>query len=551
MLGLMQDRPLLISSLIEHAATFHPAGEIVSRLPEGRTHRTHWRGLRDRARQVARAMAVLGVQPGDRVGTLAWNTHRHLELYYGVSGTGAVLHTVNPRLFPDQIDYIVNHAEDKVLFFDLSFAPLVEKLAPRLKTVTAFVAMTDRAHMPAIDVPNLLCHEELLGAQGTDFTWPVFDERSASSLCYTSGTTGNPKGVLYSHRSTVLHALMEMAPDTFGLHSGETLLLVVPMFHANGWGTPYAAPMVGAKLVLPGPHLDGESIYALMRDERVTYSQGVPTVWLLLFQYLDAHPEIDPRALGVKRIGVGGAALSRAMLERFERDFGAEVMQGWGMTETSPIGVIAKLLPKHAALSPEAQTQVKLKQGRGVWGVDLKIVDDNGQAQPWDGKAFGHLYVRGPWIASGYYRGEGGSPLDDEGYFRTGDIATIDPDGYLQLVDRAKDVIKSGGEWISSIDVENAAMGHPAVGEAAIIGVPHPVWQERPLLLVVKRAGHERVTREDLLGFLATRIAKWWLPDDVLFVHELPHTATGKLLKTKLRELYGHHVLPTAGPAHP
>ncbi|MET0544049.1 MAG: long-chain-fatty-acid--CoA ligase [Variovorax sp.] len=545
MLGLMQDRPLLISSLIEHAATFHPDTEIVSRLPEGTMHRTTWRGVRDRSKQVANAMHALGVRPGDRVGTMAWNSHRHLELYYGVSGMGAVLHTVNPRLFPDQIDYIVNHAEDTVLFFDVTFASLVEKLAPRLKTVRAFIAMTDRAHMPSIDVPNLLCHEDLLAAQPADHAWPEFDERSASSLCYTSGTTGNPKGVLYSHRSTVLHALMEMAPDTFGLHSGETLLLVVPMFHANGWGTPYAAPMVGAKLVLPGPHLDGQSIYGLMRDERVTYSQGVPTVWMLLFQYLDAHPELDARTLGVRRIGVGGAALSRAMQERFARDFGAEVAQGWGMTETSPIGVIAKLLPKHAALTPEAQQQVMLKQGRGVWGVELKIVDDDGTVQPWDGKAIGHLYVRGPWIASGYYRGEGGSPLDDEGFFRTGDIATIDPDGYLQLVDRAKDVIKSGGEWISSIDVENAAMGHPAIGEAAIIGVAHPTWQERPLLLVVKRAGQE-VTREELLEFLSTRIAKWWLPDDVLFVSELPHTATGKLLKTKLRELYGAHVLPTA-----
>lgn len=545
MLGLMQDRPLLISSLIEHAATFHPDTEIVSRLPEGPVHRTTWRGLRDRAKQVANAMAALGVQPGDRVGTLAWNTHRHLALYYGVSGMGAVLHTVNPRLFPEQIAYIANHAEDKVMFFDATFAPLVEKLAPQLKSVQAFVAMTDRAHMPKIDVPNLLCYEELLDAQPADYSWPEFDERSASSLCYTSGTTGNPKGVLYSHRSTVLHALMEMAPDTFGLHSGETLLLIVPMFHANGWGTPYAAPMVGAKLVLPGPHLDGESVYTLMRDEHVTYSQGVPTVWMMLFQYLDAHPELDARALGVKRIGVGGAALSQAMLERFERDFGAKVLQGWGMTETSPIGVINTLLPRHAALPEEAQLQIKLKQGRGVWGVDLKIVDDAGQRQPWDGKASGHLLVRGPWIASGYYRGEGGSPLDEEGYFRTGDIATIDPDGYLQLVDRAKDVIKSGGEWISSIDVENVAVGHPAVAEAAIIGVAHPKWQERPLLIVVKRAGQE-VTREALLEYLGTRLAKWWLPDDVVFVSELPHTATGKVLKLKLREQYKDHVLPTA-----
>jgi fatty-acyl-CoA synthase len=546
MMGLMQDRPLLISSLVEHAATFHPDTEIVSRLPEGTLHRTTWRGIRDRARQVANALAALGIAAGDRVGTLAWNSHRHLELYYGVSGSGAVLHTINPRLFPDQIDYIVNHAEDQVIFFDATFAPLVEKLAPRLKTVRTFIAMTDRAHMPQIDVPDLRCYEDLVGAQSVDYTWPEFDERSASSLCYTSGTTGNPKGVLYSHRSTVLHSLMELAPDTFGISSSETLMLVVPMFHANAWGTPYAAAMVGAKLVLPGPHLDGESVFNLMRDEKVTFSQGVPTVWLMLFQYLDKHPELDPRTLGVKRIGVGGAALSRAMLERFEQHFGAEISQGWGMTETSPLGVISKLLGKHADLSADALQKVKLKQGRGVWGVDLKIVDDDGQVQPWDGKAFGHLYVRGPWIASGYYRGEGGSPLDAEGYFRTGDIATIDPDGFLQLVDRSKDVIKSGGEWISSIDVENAAMGHPGVGEAAIIGVAHPIYQERPLLLVVRRAGHE-VTREALLDFLSTRIAKWWLPDDVLFVTELPHTATGKLLKTRLRELYKDHVLPGSG----
>ncbi|WP_218511147.1 3-(methylthio)propionyl-CoA ligase [Variovorax sp. dw_308] len=545
MLGLMQDRPLLISSLVEHAATFHPDTEIVSRLPEGTVHRTNWRGIRDRAKQVARALGALGVRPGDRVGTLAWNSHRHLELYYGVSGMGAVLHTVNPRLFPEQIDYIINHAEDSVLMFDVMFAPLVEKLAPKLQSVKAFVAMTDRAHMPAADLPNLLCFEDIVSAQGTDYIWPEFDERSASSLCYTSGTTGNPKGVLYSHRSTVLHSLMELAPDTFGISSTETLLLVVPMFHANGWGTPYAAAMVGAKMVFPGPHLDGHSVYTLMRDERVTFSQGVPTVWMLLFQYLDAHPELDARALGIKRIGIGGAALSRAMLERFERDFGAEVVQGWGMTETSPIGAINTLLDKHKRMPEEDQLRIKLKQGRGVWGVDLKIVDDEGTVQPWDGKAFGHLYVRGPWIASGYYRGEGGSPLDAEGYFRTGDIATIDPDGFLQLVDRAKDVIKSGGEWISSIDVENAAMGCPGVAEACIIGVSHPTWQERPLLLIVRRPGHE-VTREQVLEFLGQRIAKWWLPDEVLFVPELPHTATGKLLKMKLREQYRDYVLPTA-----
>ena len=542
MLGLMQDRPLLISSLVEHAATFHPATEIVSRLPEGTVHRTNWRDMCFLSRQVAQAMQVLGVQAGDRVGTLAWNSYRHLSLYYGVSGSGAVLHTVNPRLFPEQIDYIINHAEDQVLFFDVGFAPLVAQLAPSLKSVKHYVVMTDRAHMPELDLPNLHCFDELMAAQSTRFTWPEFEERSASSLCYTSGTTGNPKGVLYSHRSTMLHTLMELAPDTFGISSAETLLLIVPMFHANAWGAPYAAAMVGAKLVLPGPHLDGESIFNLMLQERVTFSQGVPTVWLMLFQYLDAHPELDPKTLGVKRVGIGGAAVARSMLERFEQQFGAEVVQGWGMTETSPIGVISKLLPKHAQVSAEDLVKTKLKQGRGVWGVDLKIVDEHGQALPWDGVAFGHLHVRGPWVTSGYFKSEGGQVLDAEGFFPTGDVATIDPDGYLQLVDRAKDVIKSGGEWISSIDVELCANSHPGVAESAVIGVAHPKWQERPLMLVVRRAGPQ-VSAEDLTSHLSARLAKWWLPDEILFVDELPHTATGKILKTKLREQYKNHRL--------
>ena len=419
------------------------------------------------------------------------------------------------------------------------------QLAPLLKTVKTFVAMTDKAHMPDIGVPNVLCFDDLMAAQSTEYTWPEFDERSASSLCYTSGTTGNPKGVLYSHRSTMLHTLMEMAPDTFGISSAETLMLIVPMFHANAWGAPYAAAMVGSKLVLPGPHLDGESVYNLMKQERVTFSQGVPTVWLMLFQYLDANPHLDPKELGVKRVGIGGAAVARGMLERFEQQFNAEVVQGWGMTETSPIGVISKLLPKHAGLPAEELIKTKLKQGRGVWGVDLKIVDEEGQALPWDGVAFGHLHVRGPWIASGYYRGEGGPVLDAQGYFPTGDVATIDPDGFLQLVDRAKDVIKSGGEWISSIDVENTTQSHLAVAEAAVIGVAHPKWQERPLLLVVRRAGAQ-VEAQELKAYLSTRIAKWWLPDDIVFVDTLPHTATGKLLKTKLRQQYKDHRLPTA-----
>ncbi|CAN7746181.1 long-chain-fatty-acid--CoA ligase [Pseudorhodoferax sp. LjRoot39] len=541
--GLMQDRPLLISSLIEHAARFHPKAEIVSRLPEGGMHRTDWAGIRSEACKVANALKTLGVKPSERVGTLAWNSYRHLALYFGVSGSGAVLHTVNPRLFPEQIEYIVNHAEDQVMFFDTSFAPLVEKLAPKFKTVKAFVCMCSRGAMPQIDVPNLHCWDDLIGGQSDAYTWPEFDERTASSLCYTSGTTGNPKGVLYSHRSTMLHTLMELAPDTFGVSSRETVMLIVPMFHANAWGTPYAAAMVGCRLVLPGPHLDGQSVYTLMRDERVTFSQGVPTVWLMLFQYLDANPDIDPKKLDITRVGIGGAAVPRAMLERFENQFGAEVVQGWGMTETSPIGVISKLLPKHDGMSGEELVKVKLKQGRGVWGVDLKIVDDAGQVQPWDGEAFGHLRVRGPWIASGYFKGEGGSPIDEEGYFSTGDVATIDPDGFLQLVDRAKDVIKSGGEWISSIDVENATMSHPGVAEAAVIGLPHPKWQERPLLVVVKRVGAE-VDKQSVLEHLGQRIVKWWMPDDVVFVDSLPHTATGKLLKTQLRMQFKDYQLP-------
>ena len=545
MLGLMQDRPLLISSLVEHAATFHPATEIVSRLPEGTVHRTNWRDMCLLSRQVAQAMQVLGVQAGDRVGTLAWNSYRHLSLYYGVSGSGAVLHTVNPRLFPEQIDYIINHAEDQVLFFDVGFAPLVAQLAPSLKTVKHYVVMTDRAHMPDVNLPNLHCFDDLMAAQSNQYVWPTFDERSASSLCYTSGTTGNPKGVLYSHRSTVLHTLMELAPDTFGISSAETLLLIVPMFHANAWGAPYAAAMVGAKLVLPGPHLDGESIFNLMQQERVTFSQGVPTVWLMLFQYLDAHPELDPKTLGVKRVGIGGAAVARSMLERFEQQFGAEVVQGWGMTETSPIGVISKLLPKHAHVSAEDLVKTKLKQGRGVWGVDLKIVGEDGQSLAWNGVAFGHLHVRGPWVTSGYFKSEGGQVLDAEGFFPTGDVATIDPDGYVQLVDRAKDVIKSGGEWISSIDVELCANSHPGVAESAVIGVAHPKWQERPLMLVVPRVGTS-VSAQEITAYLAERLAKWWLPDEILFVDELPHTATGKILKTKLRDTYRDHQLPTA-----
>ncbi len=542
MFGLMQDQPLLISSLIDHAARFHRDGEIVSRTCEGPIHRCTYGDIQRRSKQVANVLTGFGIKAGDRIGTLAWNGYRHMELYYGVSGMGAILHTINPRLFPEQIEYIANHAEDQVLFFDITFAPLVEKLAPLLKSVKVFVAMTDRAHMPAIQVENLLCYEELVDAASSEFAWPELDERSASSLCYTSGTTGNPKGVLYSHRSTVLHSFAVCSVDGLALSSHESALLVVPMFHVNAWGTPYAGAMCGTKLVMPGPGLDGKSVYELMRDEKVTFALGVPTVWLMLFQHVDAVNANPKQELSLKRVVIGGAAAPRAMSEKFETQFGAFVVHAWGMTEMSPLGTVCNLLAKHRDYTLEQRLDLQAKQGRVLFGVDMKITDDDGNRLPQDGKAFGHLMVRGPWITSGYFRGEGGEVLDPEGFFDTGDVATIDADGYMQITDRSKDVIKSGGEWISSIELENAAVGHPAVAEAAVIGIPHPKWQERPLLVVVTKRGQE-VTREDLLAFLDGRVAKWWMPDDVVFVEELPHTATGKLQKMKLRERFRDYQL--------
>ena len=543
--GLMQEPPLLVSSLIDHANACHPGAEIVSRTVEGPIHRCGYGDIHRRSKQVANALISLGVQSGDCIGTLAWNSYRHMELYFGVSGMGAVLHTINPRLFPEQITYIANHAEDRYLFFDVTFAPLIERLGPAMKSVRAFVAMTDRAHMPAVGVPNLMCYEDLVGAQSSDYEWPVFDERTASSLCYTSGTTGNPKGVLYSHRSTVLHSFAVCMVDGPGMSAGESVLLVVPMFHVNAWGTPYAGAMSGAKLVLPGPALDGKSIYELMRDEKVTMALGVPTVWLSLFQHIDATGADPKKDLVLKRVIVGGSAAPRAMSERFAKDFGTFLVHAWGMTEMSPLGTLCHLLPKHRGLTLEQRLDVQLKQGRALYGVEMKITDHAGRPQPHDGKAYGHLKVRGPWVTRGYFKGEGGGILDAEGFFDTGDVATIDPDGYMQITDRSKDVIKSGGEWISSIELENAAVGHPAVAEAAVIGVAHPKWQERPLLIVVKKARHE-LTRAELLGFLEGKVAKWCVPDDVAFVDELPHTATGKLLKTKLREMFKDYRLPEA-----
>ncbi|UZD64554.1 3-(methylthio)propionyl-CoA ligase [Marinobacter sp. AN1] len=541
MLGIMQEHPLMISSLIEHAARFHPDSEIVTRTVEGPIHRTNYLELRDRSKQVANALEKLGIEQGDRVGTLAWNTYRHMELYFGVSGSGAVLHTINPRLFEEQIEYIINHAEDRVLMFDISFIDLVQKLAPKLKSVEFYIAMTDKDSMPDMDLPNLYCYEELVQAEKPDYQWPLFDERTASSLCYTSGTTGNPKGVLYSHRSTVLHTIMAATPDGANISASECLLLIVPMFHANAWGIPYAAAMTGAKVVLPGPRLDGENLYDLMATEGVTFSQGVPTVWLMFLQYIDSKPGLDLSKLPLRKVSIGGAAPPRSMIERFE-DNGIDVMQGWGMTETSPLGFVnGDLLPKHKNLSKDERFAIKSKQGRGIWGVESKITDDEGNEQPWDGESVGNLMIRGPWIAAGYFKKDNSDQLDADGYFPTGDIATIDSNGYLQLVDRSKDVIKSGGEWISTMELENQAVSHPDVAEAAVIGIHHPTWQERPLLIVVAKEG-ATVTSDDLMQFLGERVAKWWLPDDIAFVDELPHTATGKLLKTKLREQFKGYV---------
>ncbi len=538
MLGLMQNKPLLISSLIRHADAYHGDTEIVSRETHGGIFRYTYRDAHTRARRLARALIALGVKAGDRLASLAWNNHRHFELYYGISGMGAVLNTVNPRLFPEQISFILNHAEDRYVFFDASFAPLVEGLAPLCKGVKAWVALTDREHLPNTALADVHCYEDLIDGQSDDYVWPEFDESTASSLCYTSGTTGNPKGALYSHRSTILHTLAAALPDALNLSARDTVLPVVPLFHVNAWGLPYCAALTGAKLVLPGPNLDGASLYALFEQEKVTLSAGVPTIWLGLLQYLQSQAL---KLTTVKRLVIGGSAAPPAMIRAFDEDFGITVLHAWGMTEMSPLGTVNTFKDKHATLSDQARDTLRIKQGRALYGVEMKIVDGDGKELPHDGQAFGDLLVRGPWVVSGYYKGEGGNPLRD-GWFPTGDVATMDADGYIQITDRSKDVIKSGGEWISSIQIENTAVAHPAVAEAAVIGIAHPKWDERPLLIVVKKPGQE-VTREALLDFLRDKVAKWWLPDDVVFVESLPHTATGKLLKTKLREQFRDHVL--------
>jgi fatty-acyl-CoA synthase len=541
--GLMMDSPLLISSLLRHAEAWHGAREIVSRSVEGPVHRTSWAEVARRARRLANALGALGVRPGDRVGTLAWNTWRHLEIYYGVSGGGAVCHTINPRLFPPQIAYIIGHAEDSYLFVDLTFLPLVEALWDGLAGVRGVVVMTDAEHMPKESkIPGLLCYETLLGEQSDAYDWPLLDELAASSLCYTSGTTGGPKGVLYSHRSTVLHSLGICVPDAFGLSARDSLMPVVPMFHVNAWGLPYAAALAGCKLVLPGPRMDGASLHELMETEGVTCSAGVPTIWMGLLAHME---KAGARFSTLRRTVVGGSAAPRAMIEAFRERHGVELLHAWGMTETSPLGTVCKLLPEMDGWDEARKDDVRSKQGRPIFGVDLRIAGDDGAPLPHDGRAFGHLQVRGPWVCAGYYREEGSPAHGEGGWFDTGDVATVDPSGYMQITDRSKDVIKSGGEWISSIELENLAVAHPDVAEAAAIGVPHPKWSERPLLVVVRRPGAS-LDREGMLAFLEGKVARWWMPDDVVFVDELPHTATGKLLKTKLRQTFGGHRLPAA-----
>ena len=531
MQGLMMNRPLMISGLLQHAGRNHGDTEIVSRLPVGGTHRYTYADAHRRSRQLARVLLSLGARAGDRIGTLAWNTHRHFEIYYAVSGMAAICHTINPRLFPEQIAYIANHADDSYIFFDVGFAALVEALVPQCPGVKGWVALCSPEQMPGAAIPNLHCYEDLLTAQSDDYEWPQFDENTASSLCYTSGTTGNPKGVLYSHRSTVLHAYGSSLPDSLGASACDSILPAVPMFHVNAWGLPYACALTGAKLVMPGPHLDGASLYSIFEEEGVTMSAGVPTIWLGLLQHLQGH---KLRLSTVKRLVIGGSVAPPAMIRAFDEQFGITVVHAWGMTETSPLGTLNAAKNKHRALPAAERDRIRIKQGRTIFGVELKIVDGEGRDLPRDGQAFGDLLVRGPWVTSGYFKGEGDDAVHD-GWFRTGDVATIDPDGYMQITDRSKDVIKSGGEWISSIDLENIAVAHPAVAEAAVIGAPHPKWDERPLLVVVRKTGQD-VGREQLLAFYQGKVAKWWIPDDVIFVDDLPHTATGKLSKLQLRE---------------
>ncbi len=543
MQGLMQDWPLLISKILDHGTKWHGEREIVSRLIEDNSiHRYTFADMGKRAKRVASALEARGVKIGDRIGTLAWNTYRHVESWYGISCMGAVTHTLNPRLFPEQISYIANHAEDRMIFVDLTFVPILEGIASELPKVEAYIIMTDRAHMPETSLPNVICYEELLEEGSEDYVWPEFDENTASSLCYTSGTTGNPKGVLYSHRANVLHTFTTLGKDVMGMGSTDTVMPVVPMFHANAWALPYACLASGCSMVLPGSQMDGASIAELLIGEKITITAAVPTVWLMLLTELQSTGAKLP---DLNRVIIGGSAVPRSMIDTFEKDFEVSVLHAWGMTEMSPMGTLCELKAGMEDFTHEQKLDIKVKQGRVPFGVEMRITDDDGNELPHDGVAFGHLLVRGPAITKGYIKGEGGNVLDADGWFDTGDVATIDALGYMQITDRAKDVIKSGGEWISSIDIENFAVGHPEVAEAAVIGLPHPKWDERPLLIIVKADGKDP-SKESILGYLEDKIAKWWMPNDVAFVDEIPHTATGKIQKVELRNTFEGYQFPDA-----
>jgi len=543
MLGLMQDWPLTVDKILDHSKNWHGHREVVTRSVEGPIVRTTYAEIHARAKRVSSVLQGWGVKVGDRVATLAWNTSRHMEAWYGIMGIGAVCHTLNPRLFPEQLIYIINHAEDRIIFVDLTFIPLLEAVLPHCPSVERVIVMTDELSMPATKLPGAECYEALLGGASEDVVWGGFDEQTACGLCYTSGTTGNPKGVLYSHRSNFIHTLLGMQATVLGPSPKEVILPVVPMFHANAWGIAFAGPASGAKLVMPGARMDGAAIYELIESEGVTFSAAVPTVWQGLLTHLR---ENNLRIPTVKKVLIGGSAVPESLIRAFQEEFGIEVLQGWGMTETSPIGTLSNLPPELLALPYDEQMKWRIKQGVPPLGVELKLKNYAGQEMPHDGHTYGRLMIKGPTIAGAYFKGEGGDILDHEGFFDTGDVSTIDEHGFMQITDRAKDVIKSGGEWISSIEIENIAVGHPKVELAAVIGAAHPKWDERPVLIIKLKPG-ETENKQEHLDFLQGKIAKWWMPDDVVFVADIPLGATGKIDKKTLREQLKDYRLPTAG----